>query len=314
MGQFNLVLHRMDYKKQVEDALGKPNLKLFYAEIKNGNITLPKLKHIGKLMHDNVNGVYERKKGEDELVLAAYMMDCWYTQVLYTGDVDAVSRLKEIFEDPILTGFEYLTEQFEAKKEKFTIGLPKAHSQIPRELQTGQPAGVSFQLGSDCASHAVTKAVVEQLNSLGYDCDPEKINDALNPHKEKENPDYFDGKQVKVFVTKTKTNKYDGNVKGNIDIQIGVQTTWATVGDDLDFELTPLIPLPSDMNMVVRWDIGMTLADKNIHGNHAIFAKKYNEDKKTYSCINSWGTGPLERPNICQGRIYAVDYMTIIEL
>ena len=70
------------------------------------------------------------------------------------------------------------------------------------------------------------------------------------------------------------------------------------------------------MQMVVRWDIGMIHMDENIHvlGNHAIFAKDYNMATGNYSCINSWGSGKLAEPTINKSRIYAVDYISIVQI
>ena len=67
------------------------------------------------------------------------------------------------------------------------------------------------------------------------------------------------------------------------------------------------------MSGILWRDIGMTLSDLGIYGNHAIFAKDYNEVSGTYSCINSWGLVHPE-PTLSRSRIYAVDYITIVQM
>ena len=96
-------------------------------------------------------------------------------------------------------------------------------------------------------------------------------------------------------------------------MEIKVQSQAANVGSELAFNLNPWIPLPEGMKMVLRWDLGMTFSDLGIYGTHAIFAKDYNEVSGAYSCINSWGLVHPE-PTISRSRIYAVDYISVIQI
>ena len=58
----------------------------------------------------------------------------------------------------------------------------------------------------------------------------------------------------------------------------------------------------------------MTLMDQNIRGPHAIFAKEFDPDTGNFSCSNRWGNGNLSEPTINKSRIYAVDYISIVQL
>jgi hypothetical protein len=121
------------------------------------------------------------------------------------------------------------------------------------------------------------------------------------------NPDEFNKTKIKVFVE----NKTDKTVKGNINIELRVQTNAAYIGDD-----NHAFKLPTGTKMILRWDIGMTLLHKyGIQpGNHAIFAKSFDQALAKYSCINSKAFSELPCPEISKSRDYAVDYISIIQI
>jgi len=301
----------MDYRDKVNDKLGEENVQLFYNVIKSGNIDDTRLKNIGGLMHPYVNGTFQNKRREcSELVFVAqYMLDTWHLQELYEEEVDGVVRLKEIFLNPQVD-LKDLAKSLKSKNAKLDIGLPKEHPKLPMSMETGQPALISHQ-GQDavCAGHAVTKAIVEIIDKHGFDCDQKKIQDDLVDTKCARNPDYFDKTKLRVNVTK----KDDEKVAGFVEVQIGIKTVASSIENDFTFNPCPLNPLPKGKEMVLRWDIGMTLADKKIFGNHAIFAKHFHDDDGTFDCINSWGKNEMPYPKINKSRIYAIDYVSIIE-
>ena len=167
-----------------------------------------------------------------------------------------------------------------------------------------------------CASHSVATAVKETVNDLGYNCYMDKIivdlKDTIKQDKVM-NPDEFNKTKIKVFVE----NKTDKTVKGNINIELRVQTEAASIGDDNQaFNYNPQTELPAGNKMILHWDIGMTLLQKyGIQpGNHAIFAKSFDQGLGKYSCINSKAFGELPCPEISKSRVYAVDYISIIQI
>ena len=90
----------MERIKEVKYSIGKRSFQLLLEYIKNRKLKKPTVKLIAMKMHDYVYGVYVAK--EDDLDLddvMRYMLDCWYTVVLYKDGVDGFSELMKILED-----------------------------------------------------------------------------------------------------------------------------------------------------------------------------------------------------------------------
>ena len=297
----------MDYMEEVNEELGEDNVELFYDAITGGKIEEKQLQNIAKLMHNKVYGTFKENRDEKLKYRAQCMLDTWHNEELFQEGFDGVSKLKKIFDR---VGLKDLASKLKLKNAKLDIGLPKEHPKLPMSMETGQPALISHQ-GQDpvCAGHAVTKAIVEIIDKHGFDCDQKKIQDDLVDTKCARNPDYFDKKELRVNVTK----KDDEKIAGFVEVQIGIKTVASSIENDFTFNPCPLNPLPKGKEMVLRWDIGMTLADKKIFGNHAIFAKHFHDDDGTFDCINSWGKNEMPYPKINKSRIYAIDYVSIIE-
>ena len=82
-----------------------------------------------------------------------------------------------------------------------------------------------------------------------------------------------------------------------------MQTQWAELQDDHTIEI---IPLPEEllkekkMQMVLCWDIGMTLTDKNMFWPQAIFAMEFDRKTGIFLCKDSKG----EELTIDKSRIF----------
>lgn len=175
-------------------------------------------------MHDLVHGVFEAKKGQEELIyIVRPMLDRWYKVVLSKKE-DGLAEFKKILEDPDIR-LNYLAQKMKAH---LTIGLPAAHPELPQDLlnepnKTASRAVVSNQSTEPvCASHSVAKAVVEIFHDQGYDSNQQKIIEALvNSHQQNrkaKNPDEFNEKRIKANIVK----QDDADIKGEIEIEIKV--------------------------------------------------------------------------------------------
>ena len=151
------------------------------------------------------------------------------------------------------------------------------------------------------------------IEDHGYDANQNEIIDALKVNKniEGENPGDFTNNRIRVNIT-----NHDAREKGSINLQIKVQTQYAKVGPNFTFSIIPIVipdHMKKNMKMVLRWDMGVTLALRghDIYGPHAILANDYDSDTGNYHCVNDWIDKNLPINN---SRIYAVDYVRIIEI
>ena len=205
-------------------------------------------------MHPKEKSVYERYKHEETIDLAQHMLDCWFGQELHDDNVDGIKGLKTILEHWTV-GLGFLSRQLVEKNGRLTIGLPKEHT-LMEGLQslpivTRQAVTVSNQ-GADpvCAGHAVTKAIVAIIDDWRFDSNEDRIRDQLVYPGVPRDPDHFHGKQISVIYSKQDKSSINGTAK----VEIGVHTVPSTVGEDLNFNSAPQIPLPNGVKMVVRWD------------------------------------------------------------
>merc|ERR1711892_432474 len=320
----------MEREKEVRDSLGKSNVEFLLDEVRNGRIEVEKIRVIALRMDAKVYGVYKEadRKNKSPEQMMMDMLDCWNNK----GN-DSPQRLQDILNDKSVALYALARKieterpvKFEDTVQRISenqkiqetvkiikIGLPEHHFELP--LITSTPAAPSNQRGLVCASHAVGKAIVEILDSIGWNAEQKKIiNDLIakvQSNGQAENPDKFNGVKFKVFVT----NQEESEKNAEITIAIRVQSRF---GEKLERPHTyNTVPAPDvnlveeKLRMVLRWD--MWKNEDNDFVPHAIYAKEYKKDDKEYACINSWGE--VEKyPTIDRKEIYAIDYISITQI
>jgi len=327
MGSSKQLLLVMEREKEVRDSLGESNVEFLLDEVRNGRIEVEKIRVIALRMDATVYGVYKEadRKNKSPEQMMMDMLDCWNNQ----GN-DSPQRLKDILNDKSVALYA-LARKIATETERpavhrssenpkiqgvvkiIKIGLPEKHFELP--LVTSTPAAPSKQCGLVCASHAVGKAIVDILDSIGWDAEQKKIIDDLiakvQPNGQAENPDKFNGVKIKVFVT----NQEESDRTAEITIAIRVQSRF---GEKLERPHTyNTVPAPDNLvveeklRMVLRWD--MWKNEDNDYVPHAIYANEYKKDDKEYACINSWGEEE-KYPMVDRKEIYAIDYISIIQI
>jgi len=290
---------------EVQEVIGKENLKVIRKAIKDGKVKLETIRTIARRMGGSVPGVYDQKYRDREapVDIFNYMMDRWYKEVLFEPGVEAVKKLVDILKDEDV-GENSLALKMTLKSAALNIGLPDTHFKI--QLENLSKAG-SLPYPSNqgqtytCSSHAVGKAVLDILDSAGWDAEQEQIIQAvkakLQPGGSRENPDQCDGVKIKVNVK----NKEDPRKCGDINLEVGVQGFLSNVpvADDL---------VANRVRMVIRWK--MWNCNLNNYDPHAIYAKEFNKATETFSCINSWNNN-LGYPEIHKAEVQAIYYITI---
>jgi len=298
-----------DKEVDIKKRIGKENLKVLRQYIKEGKVKLQTIRTIARRMEGSVPGVYELKyRSEDPVEVFNYMLDRWYEEVLCKEpDMDAVKKLKEILNDEDVAEYSLALKITSLNPGALNIGLPKAHYKI--QLQDLSKAGsLSYPSNQGqtytCSSHAIGKAVLEILDSAGWDADQEDIIQAvkakLQPTGSRENPDQCDGVKIKVHVK----NKEDPGKHGDIHLEIGVQgfVTNVPVAEDL---------VAKRVGMVIRWK--MWNCNLNAYDPHAIYARGFDKTTEIYSCINSW-KNMLGYPEIHKTDVEAIYYITIMQV
>ena len=100
------------------------------------------------------------------------------------------------------------------------IGLPETHIDLPEV--TGTPASPNKESGLVGASHAVGKAIIDILESIGWHADQATVIQDLvalvQPDQRAVNPNRFNKVKMGVFVTNQETKG-----SGKVEIEIGVQ-------------------------------------------------------------------------------------------
>ena len=186
---------------------------------------------------------------------------------------------------------------------------------IQQQDKTGAQASPSNQgQYHTCASHAVGKAILEILDSVGWDADQNIIIDALikkfQPNLEPENPDIFNEGIVKVHIT----NKEDRSKTMDVEVEISIQRQIAQMIEPHAYVNTsPTVPNLEEtrLRIVLDWD-WFDCSDGQ-YKPHAIYAKQYSTATKKYSCINnSWGPVVME-PQVSKDDIRGVYYVSIIQ-
>ena len=202
---------------------------------------------------------------------------------------------------------------------KLPLGLPTSHPLIhlnhERQNTTNREAlDRNNKSVPICSSYSIGRAILEIIRGLGYDSEEWKIINTLFgeiQHGKDVNTAEFNNKRMKVHVW----NQNDVEQKQEIELQLKIQTQWAKVNpDNLTINTIPIPFLDKGMKMILRWDIGMTLSNKNVYGVHPIFAKDYDRATSNYSCINNWSEDFVKKPVIHSSRIYAVDYVSVIQI
>ena len=90
----------MEKVNEVNREIGKQNVKIILAWIKKGEIKEDKLKQMAKQMHDEVHGVFvEKRRWSDPEDVFRYMLDKWYTRVLYKSDVDGYDEMVRVLNE-----------------------------------------------------------------------------------------------------------------------------------------------------------------------------------------------------------------------
>merc|ERR1712179_433514 len=164
--------------------IGKENLKVVRKAIKDGKVKLETIRTIAKRMGGSVPGVYERKyRQDDPKEVFNYMLDRWYEEVLCKEPgIDVVKKLVEILKDEDVAENSLALKMTPLKSASLNIGLPETHYKI--QLQDLSKAG-SLPYPSNqgqtytCSSHAVGKAVLDILDSAGWDAEQEDIIQAV---------------------------------------------------------------------------------------------------------------------------------------
>ena len=95
-------------------------------------------------------------------------------------------------------------------------------------------------------------------------------------------------------------------------MEFGIKTQFAAPDSNFALKTVPNVAnLGEKVKMVIRWDIFDPSKGAG-HQHHAIYAKDYDAETGNYSCVNSWG-GQDSRPQIHHSRIYAVDYVSLVQ-
>merc|ERR1719320_764081 len=208
----------MKYEKEVNEILGTENVKLIKNAIRNTRITIDDLQFIAGKMGGTISGTFDRYRRENKpyVHIFMFMLDTWYNDILCKGTIDGYKKMKEILEDEdIELGAAIARELKPLKPETLRIGLPATHYEIPGLRSQDKTGAMAFPSNQGqtltCASHAVGRAILEILDSVGWDADQQSIIDALivkyQPRGQPENPDIFNNEEIKVKVTKKEPPK-----------------------------------------------------------------------------------------------------------
>jgi len=306
----------MDKEDELEGIIGKDNLKVLRNAIKEGKVETASIRSIAKRMKGSVLGTYkEKSKTENAVNVFNYMLDTWYEEAICKKpEEDWVQRLVDILDDDEVGEHSLARKLKPVKPGVLNIGLPDTHYKIQGLQEHDKTGAMAYPSNQGqtltCASHAVGKAILEILDSVGWDADQQTIIDALvekfQRNGQPENPDIFNNEIVKVKVT----NKEVLERSGVIDLEIKIQTHFGKVLDSHAFKTIPInVDLKKHhIRMVLRWDMYDTNQKK--YTPHAIYAKEYRFDTEKYSCINSWGD-QQEHPQISKSDVEAIYYVSV---
>jgi len=163
---------------------------------------------------------------------------------------------------------------------------------------TGTEPFPSHQEGHTCASHAIGKAIQRILHLCGFDGNQEEIIQTLikkvQPALGPKDPDAFHGITIAANIEEHKTGK-----KHNVSILLNVQTDWETV------------PHPKYTDQKLEEMKIQRVIRENSQGAHALYVRKY-EENVGYHCVNSHCT--QNQYPICKDSVYAVDFISILEI
>ena len=305
----------MENEEEIEEKIGKKNLEVLRKAINEAKLKIDKIRVIALKMKGTVYGTYDlqNRRGEAPVAVFNFMLETWYSEVLCEPGVDGYQKLVDILNHVDVAQKALALKMTPSKTEVLQLGLPESHYEIPlldEKSKTGSLAHPSSQSGLTCASHATGKAILEILDSVGWDAEQQEIIDALiekvQPSGQPENPDRFHNEVIKVKVT----NKEVPGKTGEVDVQVIVQTRWGEMKKAHAFNTIPVnVDLhPRKIRMVLRWD--MWDNSKNQYAPHAIYAKEYDTTTEKYSCINSWGNNE-GCPQIHKSDIESIYYVTI---
>ena len=144
-------------------------------------------------------------------------------------------------------------------------------------VTTAAPAAPSLQIGPTCSRHAIGLALQDWLNSQWFPSDQTKIiASLLAVHNDDvaRNPDKFDGKEITV-------ENQNASWISKLKIKIMVETVLNNDTAFASLEQYQKLEADGDGGLVLRWN--------SPQGYHAIYARKYIPETRTFTCVNSWG-------------------------
>jgi len=306
----------MDYEKEIIIKIGRPNLTSLRDAIRDGQLEDDKIRDIARKMGGRMFGTYKEKKrhNESSLNVFNYMMDTYYNTVLCKSEGDGYQSLVDILRDESVDLTSLALTLKPLTKGDLNIGLPTSHYVIPdldEQSKTGSLAHPSNQGQTlTCASHSVGKAILEILDSVGWNGNQDEIIKTLiaigQPDGLAQNPDIFNNEILKVKVF----SKEDPGMNGDVRLEIRIQNRWGKKLAPHAFRTVP-VSVELDANkikMVLRWD--MYDNTEKCYKLHAVYAKEYNPVLEKYSCINSWGDDQ-DKPQISKSDVESIYYVTI---
>ena len=161
---------------------------------------------------------------------------------------------------------------------------------------TAAPAAPSLQSGPTCSRHAIGLALQDWLNDQQFASDQTKIiSTLLAVHNDDvaRNPSEFDGKEIIV-------ENQNVSIVGELKVKITVETALNNGLAFASLEQQQQLRADGDGGLVLRWHSQPCVLEggrKRSPGYHAIYAKEYCPDTRTFSCVNSWGEKD-PRPNV----------------
>ena len=291
----------MDREDEVHKVVGEQNIKTIRKAIREGKIDDSVIRAMAKKMKGTVLGVFHEKKRKEEKSVDVFnfMLDTWYEEVLCDPGVDGVAALLDILNDEDVRQYSLAREIVPLQSPAgLILGLPENNFQLGSQDSLVFPTSQYQRYTS--TSYAVGKAVVDILDTNGWEVEEDDIVDAVNTKttdEQGQNPDQYNGVTLKVHVNK----KEDKEIAGDIYVEVRVQGVCADVpvGEDL---------LARGVGMVLRWN--MWNSNINKYDPHSIYGKEYNKDTENYSCINKW-ENTTGFPQIHKSDVEAVYYITI---
>ena len=290
----------MEYEEELEEILGKENIKLLLTEIQHGKVSREQLKVIALGMCGDVHGVFAHSEpAMDPHYLCGKMLDSWYNSELYDTTIDGVERLKDILTDPKV-GLNCLASKMNLQATNI-IKVPRDHLHITEEFcKSIEACGKGYPADeerTDCVSHCVGLAIVDYLHTYGYQADLEDVKNALEEKSENlpANPKEYD--KTKIHVCNTMQEKSE------ITIEVSILTQHCEV-DKINntFKTEKIAGIDENLKTVLRW--------VTPRGPHVIYSEAYDHAEGIYLC-RSIGDNYNTELTIHNSLVYAIDYLSV---